>query len=62
MTKKDILNRMSRKLGNMHMEAIATGDTNTALNINELLALLSIIRQLDDYPTPNEEQFSKGDR
>jgi len=60
MTKKDILNRMSRKLGNMHMEAIATGDTNTALNINELLALLSIYRG-DDYPTPNEEQFSRGD-
>lgn len=44
MTKKDILNRMSRKLGNMHMEAIATGDTNIAVNITELLALLAIYR------------------
>ena len=29
MTKKDILNRMGRKLSFMQMEAIATGNTNT---------------------------------
>ena len=60
MTKKDILNRMGRKLNFMQMTAIATGDTNTALHANELLALLSLYKG-NDYPTPHEEQFSRGD-
>jgi len=60
MTKKDILNRMGRKLSFMQMEAIATGNTNTTLHVNELLALLALFRG-KDYPTPSEEQFSRGD-
>jgi|TARA_R100000544_G_C2177413_1_gene35214 hypothetical protein len=44
MTKKDILNRMGRKLGSMHMNAIATGNTNAAVDFSELLALLAIYR------------------
>ena len=44
MNKKDILNRMSRKLGSMHMNAIASGNTNAAVDFSELLALLAIYR------------------
>ena len=47
-SKKYVLDHISRKLGLMHVDAVASDDITLALKINEVMALLTLYRGEDN--------------